>query len=503
MSMEHLVTGDFWQPTYPKAQNQKIEFSEEILQTMVVNERAGLSVNNVPLDSPACFCTASGDLYARLNWGHWCMVSKSNPKHVAAIRAAHYCRITLSLNNEIKDFVAPVFHVRELPRELFGSSADPFRARRKKAAIAELKCSMPEGVDAMAFTGVVLDNEKLDLVVSSDDDSIVFKVFPEDDVLSALPIGVKQEGAGTSANGIASDLLDNLVRQRGAIEKEGGPDTTVRAAIIAGPDTLSSMRDTWNDELVKRDIDLVVFSDFANYVKKHMPLLEEEGEEEEVIPASSATPDDDDEEEVQLLSSTSVSPPFIENSPERMEEEVKEIQVAVDAQMNSCEGCVLTRFRPETLTVGKSFPFDILLVGGHCLVAVYLHVPGKWLAEESEYVGNPPIWFSELEHMVSPVYYGQACRDFFNGKIADLRMGVIVILSRHSSIINEDAMLDCWHEGCHASVVRARSIFNSKLPTLRQCLSSLPESEAKPPQIDSSIILDLADEFASTFCKAD
>ena len=253
------------------------------------------------------------------------------------------------------------------------------------------------------------------------------------------------------------------------------------------------MRDTWNDELVKRDIDLVEFSDFADYVKKHMPLLEEEEDydETEDSQSSSGIPDS---------APFSEAPPF-EKSPERINAAIGEIQSAIDAQVGNCNGTVLTRFRPESLTVGESFPFDILLIGGHCLAAVYLHAPGKWLAEESPFVGEPPLWFSEIDHLVSPVYYGQACRDFFHGKIPDLKMGVIVVLSRFSSVINEDDMLDCWHEGCHASVVRTGRILNSKLPTLRECLSSLPESEDKPLQIDSSIIMDLADEFASTFNK--
>ena len=505
MNLNFMRTENPWRPAYPKTENQKVEFSEEELQTMVFNERVGLSVSDTPLDSPACFCTASGDLYARLNWGHWCLVSKSNPNHVASIRAAHYCRITLSLNNEIKDFIAPVFHVAELPKELFGSYADPYSARRKNAAIDELKCSMPDGVDAMAFTSVVLDGEELDLVVSGDNDTIVFAVFPENDDLSALPPGAKQAEAEASASGIAPDLLDTLVNQRKGVEMEGGSGVKVTVAIIASSNTIASMKDAWHDELVKRDIDLVEFSDFANYVKEHMPLLEEDDDDDtEDVPPSSSMPDDDDDTDD--IPSSPMAPdgsPCIERSQERMKAEVGEIQVAVDAEVDNCAGSVLARFRPETLTLDNGFPFDILLVGGHCLAAVYSHVPGEWLAEESQFADNRPLWFSELDNMVSPVYYGQACRDFFNGKIPGLKIGVIVIFTRRSSVINEEEMLDCWREGCHVSVVRTRRRFDSKLTPLGQYLSSLPKAEVELPQIDPSIILDLASEFASTFSKGD
>jgi hypothetical protein len=74
--MSLVFPREIWNPSFPEAKDRRITFSDEELPTMVVHERVGVAVNDVELDSPACFCTSSGNLYARLNWGEWRVIRK-------------------------------------------------------------------------------------------------------------------------------------------------------------------------------------------------------------------------------------------------------------------------------------------------------------------------------------------------------------------------------------------------------------------------------------------
>ena len=119
-----------WRPRYPRRKEESVRLVDCELQTFASDRRPGISVVDVELDRPACFWIAPEHVYLRANWGLWCTVALSNPDHVSALCAARRCRIAHSMDNTLRELTAPVFHVEELPRELFapetgGGESDP------------------------------------------------------------------------------------------------------------------------------------------------------------------------------------------------------------------------------------------------------------------------------------------------------------------------------------------------------------------------------------------
>ena len=279
--MNGIDQAALWWPDYPKARDKRVELDDCELETMISNRQPTITVTGEPLDAPACFWTDPDHIYLRVNWEKWCTVSKASPDHVAALRAAHYCHINHSLDNEITDVTAPVYHIGELPRELFppppsnvASKAD--NDSKKKRAIASLNERVLYDCDVMGFTHVMLEGEVVDLAVYSDDAAVLFAVYPEDEDFVAR---AREEGASeTTENAIPATILDTLVRQREIVQNTE-PDAELHLAIIASMKTLASMRKNWSDELEEKAISLVAYPDFEDFQRQIFSSLQQSDDE--------------------------------------------------------------------------------------------------------------------------------------------------------------------------------------------------------------------------------
>lgn len=284
-----------WKPDYPGPKDRRVQMEDGDLQTYISDMRPVISLSGKKADHPACFWIDREHIYLRLDWALWHPVETSNLQFASALCGAYYCRILLATNDGVKEMVAPVFHVAELPPELFArqekaSAADgdsdmdseesPFSSKRE--AIFALSQSIPDDLDAMAFRYVSLDGLPIDLVVSSDEKAVIFAVFPENEDLVACPPGAETEFPESSA--ISVTCLDRLVRQRETLSKME-PNAQSRLAIIAGEATLESMRAFWADELAEREIELVDYSGYEDFLRRHFPSLDDEddgdGDDEE------------------------------------------------------------------------------------------------------------------------------------------------------------------------------------------------------------------------------
>ena len=112
-----------WHPEFPDPQDEKVEFLDHELDTYISDRRPGITAQDYSVNAPAVFWTDSSHIYARLNWKQWVSVSTSRQENVAAICATRYCCITSSLNNKIRDDIAPVYRVEALPRDIFLTNA--------------------------------------------------------------------------------------------------------------------------------------------------------------------------------------------------------------------------------------------------------------------------------------------------------------------------------------------------------------------------------------------
>lgn len=264
----------FWRPSYPIGRDEEVSFADCELQTFISDRRPGITVMDYPLESPACFWIDSSHVYLRVNWGQWCTVSLSSPNHVTALCAARYCRITHSQNNEIRECLAPVFHIKELPRELFKSEfgnesrEQGNETSKKQISISKLQTRILPDMEAMAFTHVAIESELLDFVLSSDDVAFVFDVYPEDEDYAAAPIGDEDAASDLNATVISAKRLDKLMKQVNAL-KEIADGAVVHAAIIASENTLESMRNAWKDKLDEMNVFLVDYRDFEDFQRWH------------------------------------------------------------------------------------------------------------------------------------------------------------------------------------------------------------------------------------------
>lgn len=449
-----------WRPEYPGRTQIKVQLSDLELQTFVSDGCPGLAVVDIELDSPACFWIDSGHVYFRANWGLWCTVDLSNPTHVAALCSAHCCRVTQSVDNTIRELTAPVYHIGELPGDLFPPEtgeeepSPPDPELRKILAIASLSERIPPDVDALPFKNIVLEGETSDLVLSSDEQAIVFAVYPENEDYVALPCGA--EGSlPDQENAIPETRIDQLVRFAGNLKKIES-DTEVHIAIIASDDTLESMRTAWKERLEKEHVFLVEYPAFESFQRRHFP----------------ARTCDEDDGDVYLE-------PLIDD-------EAKKHGIRV-----------LACFRRELAPLEKLIRCNVLQIGNRCAVVVHACMLGDWLADEESFNGEPPMWFSETDHVVSPVHHARKCCDFFARRIPGVVMDAVVVLPTEVTIVNEAEILDCWREGCHVTVVRAGKNLESALPSFRGWLLSVPVESDPPVQIDKATVSGLAEEFAA------
>lgn len=82
---------------------------------------------------------------------------------------------------------------------------------------------------------------------------------------------------------------------------------------------------------------------------------------------------------------------------------------------------------------------------------------GDWLAEEEPFNGEAPLWFSEIDHRVSPIYELKQCAEEMQKKVAGVLPDLPVIpfmIEEKGNIINAEEMMKTWKE---LNVVVART----------------------------------------------
>jgi len=100
---------------------------------------------------------------------------------------------------------------------------------------------------------------------------------------------------------------------------------------------------------------------------------------------------------------------------------------------------------------------------------------GDWLAEEEPFNGEAPLWFSEIDHRVSPVYELQKAADELKKKIASVLPNMPVVafmIEEKGNIINAEEMMRVWKE---LGVVVARTDVGGleDLPTTTDILKAV------------------------------
>lgn len=296
-------------PCYLNKKESKVAFADCELQTFMSDRRPGITVIDYSLESPACFWIDSSHVYLRVNWSQWCTVSLSSPNHIAALCATSYCRITHSQDNEISECLAPVFHIEELPRELFDSKF------------------------------------KEDQEEDEDDDS----------------------------------------------------------------------------EFLTKEIWQTQVQDF------------------------------------------------------------QAMETAVDTALEVHGGLIVSRHRG----FGKyGCDLDVAMVGGKCLLISYFCESGTWLPEEKAFGGDPPLYFSECDHCVSPVFVAKGFGDYFKERLKGGSVVTILVVSTGCEFLDEEKFVVIWRDNCHVEAVRTERVAGSQLESLHEYLDSLSAREISSELLD-------------------
>ena len=267
-----------WRPEFPDPVDEKVEFLDCELETYISDRRPGITAQGYAIDAPAVFWVDSSHLYARLNWKQWFPISASSPENVAAICAARYCRITSSMNNVIRDDMAPVYRVEALPREIFFSAeektagdaetcvAGPKEFAESQMRVIEILQTVGEGTSV--FPSVQIDGDNAAVAIANGDLAVLMDILPEGVDFTFCP------STGTNRHNpmnrwetdvVSLDFLDALKRLRDTL-KSNDEDSGVEIGLVANWNTLDNFREIADEEILA-ELNLFTYDSLAESVK--------------------------------------------------------------------------------------------------------------------------------------------------------------------------------------------------------------------------------------------
>lgn len=179
---------------------------------------------------------------------------------------------------------------------------------------------------------------------------------------------------------------------------------------------------------------------------------------------------------------------------EATEEAYAEIKDAVDQEVERYNGQVLVRYRPGN---ARLYSYDVIEIKHRLLVIVYGELKDDWLADEESFNDEPPLWFSESDHRVSPVFQAMKCRDFFRSELPNTNIDSLVVLPKGCAVINDDEMQKTWRENCGIEMVRTTQIDETTILTLREYLASLSTIASENPELDAADLAPIASRFST------
>jgi len=241
-----------WRPEYPAGKDAGVVLLNDELSTYISDRQPGITVTDHVIESPAFFWTDRNHVYVRLNWSQWCTVSNSYPNHIAAICEARYCRVTSSLENDIRDFGAPVYHVAELPREIFASEEErEAEIAEKRDAEVYARCVQKAfeilktvGMGTDVFPNVKLNGDCVAVAISEEKFAVLIDVLPEDrEFTFCSRTGTNQHNPMNrwKSEVVSLDFVDKLRRISDDLERNE-EDSVAKIGLVANMKTLENLR---------------------------------------------------------------------------------------------------------------------------------------------------------------------------------------------------------------------------------------------------------------------
>ena len=126
---------------------------------------------------------------------------------------------------------------------------------------------------------------------------------------------------------------------------------------------------------------------------------------------------------------------------------------------------------------------DILAVSdSNLLVILFDKQPGDWLADEESFNDEDPLWFSETDHRVSPVFQLKTLKAQLQKKLGEITTVRPVLIEQEGTIINAEDMMKTWND-LEILVCRTGMGGPVELPTGTEILSE-PQEKITPDALE-------------------
>ena len=126
---------------------------------------------------------------------------------------------------------------------------------------------------------------------------------------------------------------------------------------------------------------------------------------------------------------------------------------------------------------------DILAVSdNNLLVVLFDKQPGDWLADEESFNDEDPLWFSETDHRVSPVFQLKTLKAQLQKKLGEITTVRPVLVEQEGTIINAEDMMKTWND-LEILVCRTGMGGPVELPTGTEILSE-PQEKITPDALE-------------------
>ena len=108
------------------------------------------------------------------------------------------------------------------------------------------------------------------------------------------------------------------------------------------------------------------------------------------------------------------------------------------------------------------------------LIILFDTESGDWLADEESFNEEDPLWFSETDHRISPVFQLKTLGTQLQKKLGDIITVRPVLIEKEGTIINAEDMMKTWND-LEVSVCRTGIGGPVELPTSSELLSEVQE----------------------------
>ena len=169
-----------------------------------------------------------------------------------------------------------------------------------------------------------------------------------------------------------------------------------------------------------------------------------------------------------------------------------EIEVAIDVEVESRDGCILSRSRFVT---ERLYGVDTARIGSVYFLFVYAHLGSPIAMGDEEW----ECWYSNVGLVANPVDQARRMLDFLGKEAQGVEFKTFVVLPGSTEFVGGEGeeLEEIWRKESKITLCRSKIKGETNFRTLKQHLAEIDFSEESAKQIDSDTIRELLDRFSA------